>query len=146
MDDLRKRYLEILDLEEYCTETEINSKYNLICMRARTDDTVNMDEATKAYDYLMNLNIEDPKPVKPIVQKYRKAWFKHIGAIVIKLIIFATVLTVAIPFFTNKEYDLTISYIGPYTPRNSTLVEDYLQDKMPELKIETIYGFGYRLL
>ncbi|HOD93348.1 MAG TPA: hypothetical protein PLT91_05140 [Clostridia bacterium] len=143
MDDLRKQYLELLGLEEDCTETEINTKYDYICMRARNDKSIDIDEATKAYNYLLNLNIEDPKPVKPIVEKYRKVWFKHIGTIAIILIIFATVLAVAIPMFTNKEPDLTISYVGPYTAKNTKDIENYLYEKMPNLKnilMETIYA------
>lgn len=143
MDDLRKQYLEILGLDENCTETEINKKYDYICMRARGDKSIDIDEATKAYNYLLNLNIEEPKPAKPIVEKYRKVWFKHIGTIAIILIIFATVLSVAIPFFTNKEPDLTISYVGPYTAKNNMDIQNYLYDRMPNVEnilMETIYA------
>ncbi len=143
MDDLRDKYLELLGLMEGCTETEINKKYDYICMRARSDKSIDIDEATKAYNYLLNLNIEDPKPVKPIVEKYRKAWFKHIGMVAILLIIFATVLVIAIPMFSKKDPDLTISYVGPYTAKNNKDIENYLYDRMPELKnilMETIYA------
>jgi hypothetical protein len=72
MDDLRKKYLELLELDENCTETEINKKYDYICMRARNDKSIDIDEATKAYKYLLNLNIEDTKPVKPVVENIVK--------------------------------------------------------------------------
>lgn len=143
MDDLRKKYLEILGLDENCTETEINKKYDYICMRARNDKSIDIDEATKAYKYLLNLNIEDTKPVKPVVEKYRKAWFKHIGTVAIILIIFATVLAIAVPMVTNKDPDLTISYVGPYTAKNNKDIENYLYDRMPDVKnilMETIYA------
>ncbi|MFA5340819.1 MAG: hypothetical protein WC332_03480 [Clostridia bacterium] len=140
---MRIKYLELLGLQEGCTETEINKKYDYICMRAKNDKSIDIDEVTHAYNYLLNLNIEEPKPVKPIVEKYRKAWFKHIGTVAIVLIIFATVLAIAIPMFTNKDPDLTISYIGPYTAKNSKDIENYLYDRMPDVKnilMETIYA------
>ncbi len=143
MDDLRKKYLELLELNEDCTETEINKKYNNLSLRAKTDKSIDIDEVIKAYDYLMNRNIEEPEPVKPVVMKFRKAWFKYIGLAAILLIIIGTVLSIVIPFVTNKDPDLIISYIGPYTPKNDKVLENYLYDRMPKVKkilMETIYA------
>ena len=108
MDDLRKKYLELLELNEDCTETEINKKYDNLSLRAKTDKSIDIDEVIKAYDYLMNRNLEEPEPVKPIVKKFRKAWFKYIGLAAILLIILGTVLSIVIPYITNKDPDLYI--------------------------------------
>lgn len=133
MDELREKYLKILGLDEFATETQINKQYDYISMRARMDKTVDFDEATKAHDYLLGLNQEEPVEVKEIVKTYRRIWFKHIGTIVTILIIFATILSIAIPYFTNKDPDLTISYVGNYTAKGSDEIQQYLYDNMPDV-------------
>jgi hypothetical protein len=133
MDDLKEKYLKILGLDADATETEINKQYDYISMRARRDKTVDFDEATKAHDYLIGLNQDEPVEVKKIVKTYRRIWFKHIGTIVSILIIFATILSIAIPYFTNKDPDLTISYVGDYAAKGNDDIQQYLYDRMPDV-------------
>ncbi|MFA7672227.1 MAG: hypothetical protein WCY62_00030 [Clostridia bacterium] len=133
MDELREKYLKILGLDGNPTETQINKQYDYISMRARLDKTVNFDEATKAHDYLVGLNQDEPVEVRKIVKTYRRLWFKHIGTIVTILIIFATILSIAIPYFANQDPDLTISYVGDYAAKSNDDIQQYLYDRMSDV-------------
>lgn len=140
MSDQRKKYLDILGLEPNSNETEINNRYALLCKRAKDDKSIDIDEATLAYENLLALNIEEEGSEER--KKVRRLWAKYVGAISIAIIIIATLLMIFLPSIVKKNPDLTISYIGKYYPKNNKDVQDYVQAHYPDIKnilLEEIY-------
>ncbi|MCK5812423.1 MAG: J domain-containing protein [Clostridiales bacterium] len=130
-----KKYYDLLGVSEDAKKDVIDNAYNKLLIRARHDDSIDMQTINDAYDHLTG-------NVKPVVTEHEKSRrekaVKRTGAMpfyIIGGIILAVVLILVLPSIFTKTPDLAVTFVGGYSINDEATI---LENKIEDLGIKNV--------
>jgi len=138
----RKKALQIMGLNETCSEKEIKSKYKVFLKQEKSGEDINLQEITKAYNELMGLEKYERLDVNSKSFKIRKFLFHYLSYIIIFIGIISLLLWMFVPKLTEEKPDLSVSFVGSFYLLESEKLETQLYKNINDLEkvvVEIIY-------
>lgn len=105
----RKQLLEILELDISASTKDIENAFYHLAKRARSEENIDMDSITKAYNTLTNK--------EKITEKQKKAGRKKVNRknlLIGILVIIIFISIIGLLYLTRARVDVNINYLGAY--------------------------------
>ncbi len=137
----RNEALQILNLGKNASRSQIEKRFENLSRRVKNGEDLEYDSIEKAYNLLIDKEAYNRNDSK-LMAAYRKFMFHYKGwaiLILISVVIFSMVL---IPMIFRRVPDLTISFAGRYGEVDLDIMDQILQENMPQTEdilIEVIY-------
>ena len=122
----------IMNLEEKATKRQVESRFANLSRRVKNGEDLDFESIKSAYDILMGYEKYNDKAGRAAIA-YRKIMFNYKGWAILILISVAIISIIFIPMIFRRVPDLTISFAGRYGIIDQDVMNDILQENMPEI-------------
>ncbi len=131
----------ILNLDEKASKRQVESRFANFSRRIKNGEDLDFDLIKNAYDLLMGYEKYDDKAGK-LVKTYRKFMFHYKGWAILVIISVVVLSLIFVPMIFRRIPDLTVSFAGRYGIVDQDIMDEILQENMPEtgdILVEVMY-------
>lgn len=137
----RTQAYEILNLDEGSSRRQIEKRFENLSRRIKNGEQLDGEKIGQAYNLLMGYENLDDNAGK-LALAYRKFMFHYKGWAILITLSVAILAMILVPMIFRRVPDLTVSFAGRYGIIDQDVMDDILQENMPEtndILVEVMY-------
>lgn len=131
----------ILNLNENASRRQVENKFANLSRRIKNGEDLDNESIKQAYDLLMGYEKLNDNAGK-LKLAFRKFMFHYKGWAILTIISLAIISMTLVPIIFRRVPDLTISFAGRFGTIDQDVMDEVLQDKLPEIDdilVEVMY-------